>query len=196
METKSSTINSSTVTREQVVDLIQTIPPERLQSVYDYALFLKTRPLPSPEEQRYREIEEYVSELERLRETTTVEYHVGIEEGQPTVVRNRFGLSIGGTRLTLYDIMDYVTGGWSPSQIQRWFRFSDQQINDIMEYIETHREVVEAEYQQVLEQAERNRIYWTERNKDLLAQTEERIQTAQGPVWDKLRAQRAKLNAQ
>ncbi len=77
------------------------------------------------EEVRYREIEEAVSELEQLREASAVEYRVGIPEGQPTVVRNQFGLSIGGTRLTLYHIMDYVTAGWSPSHIQRWFNFTD-----------------------------------------------------------------------
>lgn len=187
--------NTPTIIRQQIIDLIETLPSERLQSVYDYVLFLETRPRPTSEEQRYREIEELVSEVEQLREATA-EYHVGIEEGQPTVVRNHFGLSIGGTRLTLYHIMDYVQGGWPPELIQRWFNFTDQQIDDIMDYIESHREEVEAEYQQILEEAERERAYWTEKNKDRFAEHEKRVAEAQGPLWDKLRAWKARLESE
>jgi hypothetical protein len=38
-----------------------------------------------------------------------------------------------------------------------------------MQYIETHRDAVEAEYQVVLQQAEENRQYWEARNKERLA---------------------------
>ena len=31
--------------------------------------------------------------------------------GSPTVVRTERGLTIAGTRITLYDVMDYVTAG-------------------------------------------------------------------------------------
>ena len=31
---------------------------------------------------------------------------------QTTVVRTSRGLSIAGTRITLYDVMDYLTAGW------------------------------------------------------------------------------------
>ncbi len=73
---------------------------------------------------------------------------------QPTVIRNSRGLSIAGTRITLYDIMDYVTQDWPPKLIQHWFDLSDKQIAEVMDYIENNRPEVEAEYQQVLEHAE------------------------------------------
>ena len=44
---------------------------------------------------------------------------------------------------------------------------TDQQIHDVLEYIESHREEVEAEHQQVLNHAEENRRYWEERNREV-----------------------------
>ena len=39
-----------------------------------------------------------------------------------------------------------------------------------MEYIATHREEIEAEYQLVLQQAEEDRKYWEERNRERFAE--------------------------
>lgn len=86
---------------------------------------------------------------------------------QPTVVRTTKGLSIAGTRLTIYDIMDYITQNWSSGRIQHWFRLSDKQINDIMEYLDQNRFDVETEYRQVLEYAEEQRYYWQEQQQRL-----------------------------
>ena len=88
---------------------------------------------------------------------------------QPTVVRTSRGLSIAGTRITLYDIMDYITEDWPPKLIQYWFNLTDKQMTDVLDYIENNRAEVEAEYQQVLEYAEEIRRYWDERNQDLYA---------------------------
>ncbi len=55
---------------------------------------------------------------------------------QPTVIRTSRGLSIAGTRITLYSIMDYLHAGWPPHLIRDEFNLTDQQINDVMEYIE------------------------------------------------------------
>lgn len=91
-------------------------------------------------------------------------------EPQPTVVRTERGLSIDGTRITLYHVMDYVSAGRSPEEIQERLRLTDRQIADVMEYIAAHQAEVEAEYQQVLAQAEENRCYWEERNRERLQQ--------------------------
>lgn len=88
---------------------------------------------------------------------------------QPTVVRTSRGLSIAGTRITLYSIMDYIKAGWPPKLIQSEFNLTDKQITDVMEYIETHRAKVEAEYKIVLQQAEEHRQYWETRNQERLA---------------------------
>jgi hypothetical protein len=85
---------------------------------------------------------------------------------QPTVVRTQRGLSIAGTRKTLYQVMDYVTAGWPPMLIRDWMDLTDAQIADVMQYIADHRAEVEAEYQLVLQQAEEHRRYWEERNRD------------------------------
>ena len=89
---------------------------------------------------------------------------------QNTVVRTSRGLSIAGTRITLYDVMDYLTADWPPKLIQHWLNLTDQQMADVMDYIENHRAEVEAEYQLVLQQAEEIRQYWEARNRDRFAQ--------------------------
>jgi uncharacterized protein (DUF433 family) len=90
---------------------------------------------------------------------------VEIPTEQPTVVRTSRGLSVAGTRITLYLLMDHIKGGWSTEEIQQCFRLTDRQMTDVLEYIETHREEFEAEYQYVLQRAEENRQYWEDRNR-------------------------------
>ncbi|MDQ2996074.1 MAG: DUF433 domain-containing protein [Chloroflexota bacterium] len=84
---------------------------------------------------------------------------------ESTVIRTGRGLSIAGTRITLYDILDYVKADWPPKLIQQWFDLSDTQIHHVMAYIAAHRDEVEVEYQLVLQQAEATRSYWEERNR-------------------------------
>jgi hypothetical protein len=64
--------------------------------------------------------------------------------------------------------MDYVTAGYSPNLIQERLKLTDRQIADVMAYIEQHRAEVDTEYQQVLREAEENRRYWEERNREHL----------------------------
>lgn len=91
------------------------------------------------------------------------------QQPQPTVVRTSRGLSIAGTRITLYSIMDSVTAGWPPKLIRDRFDLSDQQVSDVLAYIMEHRAEVEAEYRQVLQQAEETRRYWEEHNRERFA---------------------------
>lgn len=93
-----------------------------------------------------------------------------VRQQQPTVVRTSRGLSIAGTRITLYSIMDYVTAGWPPKLIRDRLDLTEQQITDVLAYIADHRVEVEAEYQQVLQQAEETRRYWEEQNRERFAQ--------------------------
>jgi len=87
-----------------------------------------------------------------------------------TVVRTERGLTIAGTRITRYDAMDYVTAGWPLKLIRDRLEPIDRQIADVMAYIEDHRAEVEVEYQVVLQEAEENRRYWEERNRERFAQ--------------------------
>ena len=94
----------------------------------------------------------------------------GGQTGQPIVVRTERGLTIAGTRKTLYDVMDYVTEGWPPTLIRDWLDLTDEQIADVMAYIAAHRAEVEQEYRVVLRRAEEERRYWEERNRERFAQ--------------------------
>jgi uncharacterized protein (DUF433 family) len=87
----------------------------------------------------------------------------------PTVVRTERGLSIAGTRITLYQIMDYLKAEWPPKLIRDWHNLTEHQINDVIAYIAEHRAEVEREYQQVVQQAEEIRHYWEERNREHFA---------------------------
>ena len=114
---------------------------------------------------------------------------------QSTVVRTSRGLSIAGTRITLYDIMDYVRAEWPTNLIRHWFNLSDQQITDVMTYIAEHRDVVEAEYQAVLDDADAVRAYWEERNRDRLDRISRLpAKPGQEAIVAKLRARKAALD--
>ena len=80
-----------------------------------------------------------------------------------SIVRTGRGLTIGGTRTTLYSLMDYVEADWPPDLIRAWLDLSEPQMTAAMDYIESHREEVETEYRTVLRQAEENRRYWQRR---------------------------------
>lgn len=113
--------------------------------------------------------------------------------GQAAIIRTERGLTIADTRITLYDIMDYVTAQYPPKFIRGLFELTEEQINAALAYIEANRSEVEAEYQQVLKEAEELRQYYEEQNRELIA-----IIAAQPPkpgtevAWEKLRAAKAK----
>lgn len=89
---------------------------------------------------------------------------------EPTaIIRTERGLTIAGTRITIYDIMDYVTAQYPPKFIKGLFDLTEEQINTALAYIEANRAEVEAEYQQVLKEAEELRLYYEEKNRDLIA---------------------------
>ncbi len=113
---------------------------------------------------------------------------------QSTVVRTSRGLSIAGTRITLYHVMDYLQAEWPPKLIQQWLNLTDQQITDVMTYIDTHRAEVEIEYQLILQQAEESRHYWEARNRDrLTAITAQLPKLGQEAARAKLQVWKARL---
>jgi len=113
---------------------------------------------------------------------------------QPTVVRTPGGLFIAGTRITLYDVMDYLAAAWPPPLIRQWLNLTEQQIADVLQYIGAHRAELEAEYQQVLQQTEDIRHYWDVRNREQLAHRVAKPPTPeQEAARAKLQAWKAKL---
>lgn len=115
---------------------------------------------------------------------------------QPTVVRTERGLSIAGTRITLYEIMDYLHAGWPPKLIRDRLDLTEQQLTDALAYINTHQAEVEAEYTTILQEAEEIRQYWEERNRERFAQiAAQPPQPGQEALRAKLQAWKEKLKA-
>jgi uncharacterized protein (DUF433 family) len=86
------------------------------------------------------------------------------------VIRTGRGLTIAGTRITLYQVMDYLQDDWPPHLVQHWLDITEEQMAAVMAYLREHREEVEAEYQLVIREAEERRRYWEEQNRERLAE--------------------------
>ncbi|PIG91091.1 DUF433 domain-containing protein [Gloeocapsopsis sp. IPPAS B-1203] len=109
------------------------------------------------------------------------------------VVRTERGLTIAGTRITLYDVMDYVIAQYPPRFIQGLFELTEEQINVALAYIEANRAEVEAEYQQVLKEAEDLRQYYEAQNRERVDQIlRQPPKPGTEAAWEKLRAVKAK----
>ena len=119
-----------------------------------------------------------------------------IPNGKAAIIRTERGLTIAGTRITLYDVMDYVTEQYPPKFIRAMLSLTDEQVKAALSYIDAHRAEVEAEYQTVLKETEELRKYYEEQNRDLIAHI-----AAKPPkpgtevIRAKLRAERAKLES-
>jgi len=117
--------------------------------------------------------------------------------GQAGIIRTERGLTIEGTRITLYDVMDYVTAQYPPKFIRSLSNLTEEQINAALAYIQTNRAEVEAEYQMVLKESEELRQYYEERNRDLIARLSVKPpKPGMEAAWEKLQAQKAKHQAQ
>lgn len=117
---------------------------------------------------------------------------------QPTkITRTERGLVIAGTRITLYQFMDYIHGGYAQSLIRKYFpQITDEQFEATMSYIAANRAEVEAEYQRVVKNDEEIRQYWEEQNRECFAQI---AQLPPPPglekAWAKLQAAKARLES-
>jgi len=88
---------------------------------------------------------------------------------QSLIIRTERGLTIAGTRITIYDVMDYLKAEYPLKFIRDIFNLTEAQISSVVSYIDSHKTEVETEYQEVLQIAEENRQYWQEHNRELFA---------------------------
>ena len=117
---------------------------------------------------------------------------VSIPTQQPEIIRTERGLTISGTRITLYDVMDYVTAKYPPKFIQGLFDLTEDQINAALDYIKTYHTEVKTEYQQVLQDAEDLRKYYEIQNRDRVSRSEARPPNpGTEAAWEKLRLAKA-----
>ncbi len=84
------------------------------------------------------------------------------------------GPEIEGTRITVYDVMDYWRKGWQHDQIAGLFRLPPDDIQEAVRYVEEHIEEVSADYEAIMER-HRNYEYPPE-VKDRLHRTREKFQ--------------------
>ena len=136
-----------------------------------------------------------VRDLDEVLRNTPAKFQVTSASNEQTaIIRTERGLTIAGTRITLYDVMDYVTAQYPPKFIQGLFDLTEEQINAALAYIEAHRADVEAEYQQVLKEAEELRQYYEEQNRERVARIAAKPpKPGTEAIRAKLQAEKAKL---
>jgi uncharacterized protein (DUF433 family) len=119
-----------------------------------------------------------------------------VSNPQAAIIRTERGLAIAGTRITLYDVMDYLTAQYPLKFIRGLFNLTPEQMTAALDYINANRADVEAEYQGVLKGAEELRQYYAVQNHDLITQLENQPpQPGMEVAWQKLQVQKAEHNA-
>jgi uncharacterized protein (DUF433 family) len=144
----------------------------------------------------FRENRLFLCKSEILRYVRVIDVTVVSNENLG-IIRTERGLTIAGTRITIYDVMDYVKNQYPPKFICALFDLTNEQINAALSYIEANRSEVEAEYQIVIQETEELRKYYEEQNSERI----NRIATLPPPpgleaAWEKLQAAKARHELQ
>ena len=71
------------------------------------------------------------------------------------IINRGRGPEIEGTRITVYDILDYHKDGWHHTAIAGTLRISSAEVLAAIQYFEEHKEEVEGNYQKILERCAR-----------------------------------------
>lgn len=71
------------------------------------------------------------------------------------IINRGRGPEIAGSRITVYDILDYHNLGWDHGRIAAFFRLSSDQVTAALNYIAQNSGTVLASYQQILERSAR-----------------------------------------
>ena len=70
---------------------------------------------------------------------------------EAVIVETPRGPSLAGTRITVYSVMDYIKAGRSKRYIEQLMLLTPEQVEAVFEYVEQHREAVEATYARILQ---------------------------------------------
>ncbi len=65
------------------------------------------------------------------------------------IINRGRGPEIEGTRITVYDVLDYARQGWHRDHIAALFRLSSRDIQAALDYIDQHQDDVMASYQRI-----------------------------------------------
>jgi uncharacterized protein (DUF433 family) len=116
---------------------------------------------------------------------------------QAAIIRTERGLTIAGTRTSLYDVIDLLKADYPPKLVRDTFNLTEAQTHAVLSYIAVNQAEVEAEYRSVLQTREEIRQYWDDRNRERFARIAATPhKPGQEAFWAKLEAQRAKRAAQ
>jgi uncharacterized protein (DUF433 family) len=74
---------------------------------------------------------------------------------EATIVKTGRGPEIAGTRITVYDVIEYHKAGWHRDMIAVTLGLSSQQVEAAIRYIEEHRDEVMASYERNMERIRR-----------------------------------------
>jgi uncharacterized protein (DUF433 family) len=72
------------------------------------------------------------------------------------IINRGRGPEIEGTRITVYDVMDYTQQGWHRDRIAALFRLSSRDIQAAIDYIDSHRDAVTSAYQRICTRPKRH----------------------------------------
>ncbi len=81
---------------------------------------------------------------------------------------------IAGTRITVYDVVDYLEEGWRGDQIAGLFRLTLEDVDAALHYIEEHKEEVMTAYREIL--ARHRNVHYLPEVEAKLAQNRQKLQ--------------------
>ncbi|NES19435.1 MAG: DUF433 domain-containing protein [Symploca sp. SIO3E6] len=114
---------------------------------------------------------------------------------QAAIIRTERGLTISGTRISIYDVIDFLKAQYPPLLIRDKFNLTNAQIEAALSYIEVNQAQVEAEYAEVLQTRQEIYQYWEEHNRDRFAKIAAMPRKPEHSVlWAKLEEQKAHRN--
>lgn len=124
------------------------------------------------------------------------EFQIDVAKG---IVRRRDrGLCVKGNRITLYLIKDFLNDGWPPHLVQDQLLLTEEEMQNVLDYIAANRDSFEAEYAEVVQQAAERERYWRARQEALQKRLDERsgpppnLSPEQAAAWARLAALRKK----
>lgn len=113
-------------------------------------------------------------------------------ENQSIIIQTERGLTISGTRISLYDVMTFLKKGYPPAFIQNKLHLTQQQFESTLAYIEANSAQVEQEYRAVLDTRQEIQQYWSDRNAQHFQHIASRSKAPeQVALWAKLEAEKA-----
>jgi len=85
------------------------------------------------------------------------------------VSRTERGLVVTGTRITLYEILDYRVAGWTLDRMADQLSLEKGVLTETLAWMDENRDLAARESEEVNARSRENRAYWEQRNSDRLA---------------------------